>query len=106
VRFSKPGAEPGVIEIDARPYLGGGKVSGQRLMVSMNGKALQSLLIREPQFAIYDIAVPADVVQSENRLRLGLPDAASPAALEKAADRRDLGLAVRLIRWRDTTAPR
>ena len=106
VRFSRPGPGPGIVEIDARPYLGGGNVPGQRLMVSMNGKALQSLLIREPQFATYDIAVPADVVQSENRLRLELPDATSPAAMERAPDRRDLGLAVRVIRWRDAVAPR
>jgi hypothetical protein len=106
VRFSRPGPGRGIVEIDARPYLGGGKVSGQRLMVSMNGKALQSLLIREPQFAIYDIAVPEDATQSENRLRLELPDATSPAAVEKASDRRDLGVAIRVIRWRDTTGPR
>jgi hypothetical protein len=106
VRFSRPGPGPGIVEIDARPYLGGGRISGQRLTVSMNGKALQSLLIHESHFAVYDIAVPEAVVQSENRLRLELPDATSPASMEKAADLRDLGLAVRMIRWRDSTAPR
>jgi hypothetical protein len=106
MRFSMSGLGPGVVEIDARPYLGGGKLSGQRLTVSMNGRPLQSLMVREPEFAVYEVAVPANVVQSENRLRLELPDATSPAAMEKASDRRDLGLAVRTIAWRSAAAPR
>jgi hypothetical protein len=105
IRFalSRPG--PGVVELDARPYLGGGKIGGQRLVVSMNGKPLQFMNIRQPDFTLYDIAVPADVPRSENSLRFGLPDASSPAVLEKTTDQRDLGLAVRTIRWRSLTTP-
>jgi hypothetical protein len=106
VRFARPGPEPGVLEIDARPYLGGGKLSGQRLIVSINGRPLQSLMVRKPEFAIYDVAVPSNVLQSENRLRLELPDAMSPATAERSADRRNLGLAVSTITWSSMVAPR
>jgi hypothetical protein len=56
VRFSRPGPGPGVLEIDARPYLGGGKLSGQRLIVSM--------IIRDPDCALYAVAVPLNVLRS------------------------------------------
>lgn len=105
IRFAMSRPGPGIVELDARPYLGGGKIGGQRVGVSMNGKTLQSLNIRQPGFATYDIAVPADVPQSENRLRFELPDASSPADLEKTTDHRDLGLAVRTIRWRSLATP-
>jgi hypothetical protein len=101
VQFSAPGTGPGFIELDLRPYLGGGKIAGQRVVVSLNGKTLQSLNVRKPELAAYEIAVPGGVLQAENRLRLELPNASSPATSEGASDRRELGVAVHMIRWRE-----
>jgi hypothetical protein len=100
LRFSLAAPGPGVLEIEARPYLGGGKIAGQRLVVTMNGKTLQSPTIRQPEFARYEVAVPADILLPENRLRFELPDASSPMKEEKAGDRRELGVCVRMVRWR------
>ena len=100
IRFSLEDRRPGVLEIDLRPYLGGGTIVGQRLGVTLNGKVLQSLTVREPNFATYKITVPADVLLSENRLRFELPDASSPMKEENTGDRRQLSLFVQALRWR------
>jgi hypothetical protein len=82
-----------------RPYLGGGRISGQHLVVRLNGKAIQSLTVSEPNFATYRIIVPVKILLSENRLRFDLPDAASPMKEENTGDRRQLSLLVRSLRW-------
>ena len=88
-----------MLEIDARPYLGGGRIAGQHLVVTLNDKVVQSLTVRAPDFATFEITVPADILRSENRLRFEMPDASSPMKEENAGDRRQLGLFVRTVRW-------
>ena len=100
VRFSIEDRRPGVLEIEVRPYLGGGRIASQHLVVTLNGKTLQSLTVGTPDFETYKIAVPADILLSENRLRFEMPDASTPMKEENAGDRRQLGLSVRAVRWR------
>lgn len=100
IRFSLETHSPGALEIDLRPYLGGGKISGQRLAVTLNGKAVQSLTVGAPNLATYTLTVPAELLLSENRLQLEMPDASSPMKEEHGGDRRQLGLFVRAVRWR------
>jgi hypothetical protein len=100
IRFSLQDRRPGVLEIDMRPYLGGGKIAGQHLVVTLNGRAIQSLTVREPGFTTYEITVPAEILLSENRLRFEMPDASSPMKEENAGDRRQLSLFVRAFRGR------
>jgi hypothetical protein len=100
IRFSLEERRSGVLEIDLRPYLGGGRIAGQHLVIALNGKSVQSLTVREPNFATYNITVPADILLSENRLRLEMPDASSPMKEENTGDRRQLSLFVRALRWR------
>jgi hypothetical protein len=65
----------------------------------MNGHDIGSLVLREHDFATHAFAVPADVVQHENLLQLRAPDAVSPSTIGGTADRRQLGVGVRAIRW-------
>ncbi len=99
IRFARSGSGPGVLELEARPYLGGGKLAGQRLAISLNGQILRSLTLDRPEIAKYQIAIPAETLRPQNRLRLQMPDAARPDVLEKTGDHRDLGIAVRALRW-------
>jgi hypothetical protein len=99
IRFSLEDRRPGVLEFDLRPYLCGGKIAGQHLLVTLNGKAVQSLTVREPNFARYRIVVPTEILRSENTLRLDVPDASSPMKEENAGDQRQLSLFVHALRW-------
>ncbi|HXN33361.1 MAG TPA: hypothetical protein VN894_15935, partial [Polyangiaceae bacterium] len=99
VRFALEAPSPGALELEIRPYLAPPAVPQQRLIVSMNGHDIGSLVLREHGFATHAVAVPADVVQHENLLQLRAPDAVSPSTIGAAADRRQLGVGVRAIRW-------
>jgi hypothetical protein len=99
IRFARSGSGPGLLELEARPYLGGGKLGGQRLVISLNGQILRSLTLDRPELANYEVAIPAEALRPDNRLRLEMPGAARPEVLEKTGDYRDLGIAVRTLRW-------
>jgi hypothetical protein len=101
VRLALSDAAPGVLELTLRPYLADHKVTQQRLIVSMNGHDLGTVVLRSAEFATLSFVVPAGVAKPESTLRLWTPDAASPSAVEGSPDRRELGVAVRVIRWRD-----
>jgi hypothetical protein len=102
IRFSLPGGRPGVLEFDLRPYLDAGRIPEQRVIVTLNDRDLGEVTLRTADFVTYGVPVAADVSRQQNVLRLSHPDAASPAASESTQDRRQLGVAVRTIRWRDT----
>ena len=103
IRFSLPTASSGLLELDLRAYLVETRVSEQRLVVSMNDRELATFAIRTPDFAVYRVIVPSSVARRQNVLRLRNPEAVSPAAMEGADDRRQLGVAVRKISWRADT---
>jgi hypothetical protein len=102
IRFAgpPPGSAGGALELEARPYLGGGRLPVQRLIVTLNGRQIQTLDLDRPQTANYELVVPAGLLQAQNTLRFDLPGAASPADLEKTGDHRQLGIAVTTLRWR------
>jgi hypothetical protein len=102
IRFSLPDGRTGAVEIELRPYLGAGKLTAQRLVVAMNDRDLASFTLTSPEFATYRVPVPADVTRPHDVLWLRHPDAASPAMVEGTSDGRQLGVAVRTIRWVDT----
>ena len=104
VRFALASPGPGVLELEARPYLAPPKVPQQRLIVSLNGHDIGSVRLGELDFASKTFAVPGEAVQQENLLRLRTPDAISPLAVDGTPDRRQLGVAVRVIRWQPTRA--
>jgi hypothetical protein len=103
VRFSLSEGGAGILELDLRPYLAAGKVTEQRLAVRINRRELATFTLRKPEFAVYSVVVPKDVLVNNNTLRLFHPDAESPAAGGGGTDPRLLGVAVRTIRWRPLT---
>jgi hypothetical protein len=107
VRFAGPsqGSPQGALELEARPYLGGGRLSAQRLVVTLNGQQIQTLELDRPQTANHELVVPAGLIQTQNTLRFDLPGAASPANLERTGDHRQLGIAATALRWRRSLAP-
>jgi hypothetical protein len=100
LRFALEGTVAGVADLELRPYLASGKIAAQRLVISINARDVGELSVSAPDFVDYHVAIPADATGARNVLRLRLPDALSPAAAEGARDHRDLGVAVRMIRWR------
>ncbi len=102
LRFSLPEGRPGILEIELHPYLGAGRIPSQRLAISVNDRDVGGFVVSAPDFAIYRVRVPAEVATQTSVLWLRHPDAASPAAIEGAADGRLLGVAVRTVRWLDT----
>jgi hypothetical protein len=96
IHFALPGGGPGTLELDLKPNVRPGGSSEQRITITMNGRELGSFVALIQEFATYKVDVPADVSLKENTLRLHLPDATSPGG----ADRRTLGIAVRVVRWR------
>jgi hypothetical protein len=100
LRFALPEGQPGVLELELRPYLAGGKLPRQRVAVSLNDEELAQLDLTTEEFAVVRLRVPSRAARARNLLRLRFPDAASPASAEGSRDRRRLGAAVRAIRWR------
>jgi hypothetical protein len=99
VRFLLPKEQAGALNVELRPYLAHPKLPKQLLIVSMNNREIGNVTLRNQDFATYTFAVPADLAETENSLRLCAPDAESPARAEGTADRRLLGVDVRLLRW-------
>jgi hypothetical protein len=99
-RFRLERRAPGTLEIELRPYLGGGRLPAQRLGIDLNGQPLGDWTIREAGFLRQAVPVPAEHLALENVVRFHLPDAASPHAVEpRSGDRRQLGIQVREVRW-------
>lgn len=107
VRFAgpPPGTSLAALELEARPYLGGGRLVSQRLIATLNGRQIAVLDLDRPPTANYGLLVPTGVITAQNTLRLDLPQAASPSDLEKTGDHRRLGVAVTALRWRRASGP-
>ncbi len=97
--LADPGA-PATMIIDLKPYLGEGRLKMQRMIASLNGGPLGTWTVDRDGFVPITIAIPGADVSRDNVLRLELPDAASPHAVQPhSGDRRELGVAVRTIGW-------
>ena len=86
-----------LLRIQADPFLVPGKVEGQELRVSLNGKLLTSLVLNEPRE--YDLYLPLQLsaLRQRNVLSFTLPNATSPGSLGPSDDSRHLGIAVHSI---------
>jgi hypothetical protein len=99
-RFLLDRLASGTLELDLKPYLAGGRLAAQRMTIAINGHALATWTLGSQDFTRYSTAVPAELVSTENLVRLDLPDAMSPHSVEpRSGDRRRFGVAVREIKW-------
>jgi hypothetical protein len=84
------------LEITLVPYLQK-DIPRQRIRPKLNGHLLAPLEITAQQEATYALPLPAEYLKRDNVLKLGLPDAASPARNDPAGDTRVLAIAIRRI---------
>ena len=76
------------------PWLVPEKLSQQRVKISLNGRPLDTLTLKESGTQEYSRALPKEILQANNILLFELPDAASPKALGINDDARTLALGV------------
>lgn len=87
------------------PFLVRGKLDEQRVELRLNGRALQTLVLKEGAAQVYSIELPGDALRSRNILTFGLKDAASPKALKTGADERRLGVRVEWMEVEQRASP-
>jgi len=81
--------------IEMGPFLSARGPFEQRVMVSLNHQALESLILTDGTIKTYSIKLPGHVLTSRNVLTFTFPDAASPASVGAGMDDRLLGIKVK-----------
>jgi hypothetical protein len=76
------------------PLLVHGKLDEQRVNIDLNGRLMETLTLKDPAPQEYSRTLPKEMLQQNNVLTFGLPDATSPKSLSLNADPRTLGIAV------------
>jgi hypothetical protein len=84
------------IQLDMKlsPFLPKGKISEQRVYLTLNGQRIQTLLLKEDKATEYKLILPRSALRDRNVLVFGLPDAHSPMTLGVSDDPRELGIAM------------
>ena len=95
---ARPAGEPGRLRLAARPLTHSG-LAAQRVGVSVGERRIADLLVS--QACIIDVEIPPELagVGETVSVVLHLPDAVSPTQAGSGNDDRQLGLAVRWVRW-------
>ncbi|MFN2454453.1 MAG: hypothetical protein ABR577_09555 [Pyrinomonadaceae bacterium] len=91
--------EDAVLQIRMGAFLVPGKLDEQRVEISLNGRPVAALKIREPKDEIYTVAVPKNALRDRNVLVFKLPDAAAPKAFSQSSDLRLLSIRVWWLRF-------
>jgi hypothetical protein len=101
VVFGWEGSAGADLEMKLAPFLAAGHLEMQRVIISLNGRELETLVLRENAPGEYSIALPRESLRRENVLTFALPDAASPRSLGVGDDPRQLGLAMHWLQIRE-----
>jgi hypothetical protein len=96
--FAVEEIRPLEITISMSPFLAPGKITEQRVSVSLNDHTIGQLQVRGD--SVYSITVPSSVIRSKNVLAFAIPDAASPASFQINEDERQLGVKVRTVQFK------
>jgi hypothetical protein len=86
-----------VMRIRMSPYLSQGKLTSQRVTLSLNGETLETLTLTELEAKEYSIQLPRQLLREQNELTFEMPDAQSPKQLGVGGDLRLLGINVQWI---------
>jgi hypothetical protein len=92
-RLASPRADL-VLRFEARPF------QSQKILISLNGRLIETLRPNPKGFAVYDIALPAGLLAEDNRLDFEFPDAHSPLSVGESQDSRRLGAWVKWMEFR------
>jgi len=82
------------LQMKLRPFLSKGKVSEQRVYLTLNGQRIETLVLKREEASEYKLMLPRSVLRDRNLLIFGLPDATSPKSLGVGEDPRQLGIAM------------
>jgi hypothetical protein len=87
------------LELELAPLLVPGQIERQRVSVRLNARELWTADLTIAGFSPVLIPIPDGVLAERNRLTLQLPDAVIPPSERESGRKRQLGVAVRFIRW-------
>ncbi|MCU1263784.1 MAG: putative rane protein [Acidobacteria bacterium] len=87
------------LKINVAPLIVPGWISEQILQIELNGQAVETVTLNQPEYTELDLDLPKAVLQHQNILTFHLPHATSPAALKLSIDQRQLGLAIKWIEF-------
>lgn len=90
--FSLEEIKPSALVIRMMPFVISGKLNAQRVLVTVNGERIASLILNQAVGRNYTFNL--SVLRKENVMEFGLPDADSPAYLGEGSDERVLGITV------------
>jgi hypothetical protein len=90
--FSIPQGGLMTFRMFASPFLVPGKLEAQEIDVEFNDVPIQRLYLRDYDMREYSIALPGNLLRTNNVIQFQFPDAAVPADLGVNSDRRSLAL--------------
>ncbi|MEP6922771.1 MAG: hypothetical protein ABI967_16760 [bacterium] len=99
--FTLADARPATLRVNLTPYLVPGKLTAQRVSVTLNGQLLANFTLTAPEAQLQTMVIPEGALQSRNVLVFELPDAASPQKLGTEADPRPRGIRLSWIEFSD-----
>jgi len=97
VIFALNEIQDSILQIKMGPFLAREKVDEQAVGVNLNGRPLQTLVLRDDESRVYEVAVSKEVLKRKNILMLDLPNAVSPKSLKVSGDLRQLAVRVAWI---------
>ena len=90
--FTLGNESPAVLHLNLTPYLVAGKLTRQRVIVSLNGKQLANFTLTVPEAQVQTINFSPEILREKNTLSFELPDAQSPEKLGTEPDPRPRGI--------------
>lgn len=97
--FALGDERPTTLHLNLTPYLVPGKLTAQRLGVTLNGQQLATFIISAPEAQLYTLALPREILRDKNTLTLDLPDATAPQKLGAEPDPRPRGIKLNWIEF-------
>ena len=88
-----------VLRIHLAPFLAPGKISAQRVKLSLNDQPLSEMVISDPAPQDYAISLPRELLKERNVLKLEMPDAQSPQKAGTGSDPRPRALNIQWIEF-------
>lgn len=83
------------LRMNFAPLIVPGRISEQILQIELNGQAVETVRLNEPEYKELDLVLPKAALKQQNILTFRLPNATSPESLKLSIDQRQLGLAVK-----------
>jgi hypothetical protein len=97
--FSLPEEKPTTFQIKMAPFLAPGRLDQQSVLIRLNDETIANLILQNPEFQVYSISLPVNILKVRNVLNFEMPNAASPGSYNLGDDRRELGVRVQYAQF-------